>query len=64
MKEPPATLKSILEDYMKGVNIKIEYPVDLIGEGDGGTFCEIITSYVVNSGMEWLARLIFDMEHK
>ena len=59
-----ATLKSILEDYMKEVDTEIEYPVDLIGEGDGGTFCEITMSYVTNSGMEWLARFMYNMEHK
>ena len=59
-----ATLKSILEDYMKEVDTEIEYPVDLIGEGDGGTFCEITMSYVTNSGMEWLARFMYDMENE
>ena len=59
-----ATLKSILEDYMKNVDTEIEYPVDLIGEGDGGTFCEITMSYVTNSGMEWLARFMYDMERR
>ena len=58
-----ATLKSILEDYMKKVDTEIKYPVDLICEGDGGTFCEITMSYVTNSGMEWLARFMYDMEH-